>query len=256
MTLDNPVSEKVEALSYSPSVQGSADLEAATKTITATVEATGVVNADYSVALTLAAPSDARLVVMRIASRLAVTIDTIPVNDTNLYCRVYVDAQNANNLLFNENWATVGEKLDAVDTHSGQATIFNLLKNGAAHTFYFFFWRAGTGTGIVISLVQLWEAVGSCATPWYSSDTCLELTHTGYITYFLVPNTQGSGTPTTAPVKVGYLSSYQRTTGYANEPIPVATHLCQGTFSIWIGGTVATDINYLSSVILLLRSEQ
>ncbi|MEK7281607.1 MAG: hypothetical protein AAB037_04555, partial [Chloroflexota bacterium] len=113
--------------------------EAATKTITATVEATGVGNADYSAALTVAAPADARLVVKRVAARLAVTIDSMTAG--TLFCRVYVDAQAANNRLFDLSWTTPGAKLAAVDTHSGNlAAVFNLLKDGAAHTFYFFFW--------------------------------------------------------------------------------------------------------------------
>ncbi|MDD5038768.1 MAG: hypothetical protein PHN78_05570 [Dehalococcoidales bacterium] len=159
---DTAVKEKMEMISYQPGLQDSGDLETGTRTITATAEASGLVNADYSASLTLSPPADARLVVKRICARLQVTIDTIPSGDTDLYCRVYVDAQAAANRLFDLNWNSTGAKLSAVDTYPANlAAIFDLLKNGSSHTFYFFFWKVGTGTGIVISLVQLWEGVGS-----------------------------------------------------------------------------------------------
>ena len=106
--------EKIGLIEYLPYLENTGDLEAGTKTITATSEATGVANADYSMALTLSKPSDARLVVTRIAARLAVTIDSFDVAE-HLYCRVYVDAQDANHRLFDEDWNSIGAKLDAVD---------------------------------------------------------------------------------------------------------------------------------------------
>lgn len=125
------IQEKIESISYTPGVQGSGDLEAGTRTITATVEASGLGNADYNQALTLAKPDDIRLVVKRIAARLAVTVDSFDAA-THLYCRVYVDVQDANHRLFDEDWSSAGAKLDAVDTHPGaSATIFGLLKDGA-----------------------------------------------------------------------------------------------------------------------------
>ncbi len=66
--------ERVEAITYAPGLQNSEDLESGTKTITATAEASGIENTDYSAALTLPQPDDIRLEVKRVASRLAVTI--------------------------------------------------------------------------------------------------------------------------------------------------------------------------------------
>jgi hypothetical protein len=155
---EGTVAEHIEKLSYTPGPQDSGDLEAATRTVTAAAEATGPGNADYSRALTLAKPTDARLTVQRIAARLAVTIDSMTAGQLN--CRVYVDAQDADHRLLDVSWTGAGAKLAVVDTHSGNlATIFNLLKDGASHTFYFFFW-VNTGNA-VISLCQLWEGVGT-----------------------------------------------------------------------------------------------
>ena len=101
--------EKVETIVYPHLIPTTGDLEAATKTITAAVEATGVVNADYSSALTLPKPSDTRLVILKVAARLAVTIDSMTAG--HLYCRVYVDAQDADHRLFNEDWTSSGLNL-------------------------------------------------------------------------------------------------------------------------------------------------
>lgn len=68
--------------------------------------------------LTLPKPADARLVVKRICARLQVAVDTIPGGDTDLYCRVYVDAQDVNHRLFDLDWTSTGAKLHALDTHS------------------------------------------------------------------------------------------------------------------------------------------
>jgi hypothetical protein len=58
----------------------------------------------YTTALKLPKPSDDLLAVKRICARLQVTIDTIASGDTNLYCRVYVGAQNAAHRLFDLDW--------------------------------------------------------------------------------------------------------------------------------------------------------
>lgn len=116
--LHSDTQEKIELVSYSPLYPTTGDLEAGTKAITAISEASGVGNADYSATLALASPSDARMAVLRIVSRLSVTIDSFD-TATHLYCRVYVDVQDADHRLFDEDWTTTGTKLDAVDAHSG-----------------------------------------------------------------------------------------------------------------------------------------
>jgi len=240
--------ERIETLLYNPNLQNTADLEAATKTITATAEATGIVNADYSKALTLPAPSDARLEILRIAARLAVTIDSMTAGTLN--CRVYVDQQDANHRLFDLNWNVAGAKLAAQDTLAGtMQTIFNLLKNGAAHTFYFFFWvDAGNA---VLSLVQLWEGVGSCnLTPVYAY---LQINHIGWLTIGNRFSREGSGTQSQRFV-YDVLGQWRQFLTAAIEN-NMQTHIVNPGMLLAGGGSVATDLNYLRDMKVVLRSE-
>jgi len=150
----------IETITYYPVRQDTGDLEAATKTITATAEASGIANKDYSSNKTLLAPPDARISIISLITRLSVTIDSDD-GTHDLRCRVYVDAQDADHLLFDLTYSTTGNQL-AVQalTASTKPIIFNLLKNGFSHTFYFFFWSPGNHSP-VISLVTLCESVGS-----------------------------------------------------------------------------------------------
>jgi hypothetical protein len=244
--------ERIETLSYTPSLQDSGDLEAGTKTITATTEASGIGNADYSHALTLAKPGDARLVVKRIASRLAVTIDSFD-TATHLYCRVYVDTQDADHRLFDEDWDGTGAKLDAVDTAEGtKETIFDLLKDGAAHTFYFFFW-VDQANNAIISLVELWEGVGTCSESAAYREV-LRFDLVGYISTIVGAYRVGSGTSTLywRPKDQAYYFFYSTTAvsgsyGYS--------FVCNHD-GLSLKGSVATDLSYLTKVIVNLRNEQ
>ena len=241
--------ERIETLLYEPGLQNTGDLEAATETIVAVAEATGVGNADYSAALTLPAPPDARLVILRIAARLAVTIDSITAGTLN--CRVYVDQQDANHRLFDLNWNVAGAKLAAQDTLTGtMQTIFNLLKNGAAHTFYFFFWvNAGNA---VLSLVQLWEGVGSCnLTPVYAY---LQINHIGWLTIGNRFSRVGTGTQSQRFV-YDVLSKWRQFLTAAIEN-NVQTHIVNPGMILTGGGSVAADLNYLTDFKVVLRSER
>jgi len=71
--LHTDTEEVIEAISYQPGLQDSGDMEAGTRTITATAEAAGVNNADYRAVMSLAKPDDLRVTVLRIAARLAVS---------------------------------------------------------------------------------------------------------------------------------------------------------------------------------------
>lgn len=238
--------ERIDTVVYSPGLQNSSDLEAATKTITATAEP--AVD-DYSSSLTLPASPDLRLVVKRIAARLAVTIDSIPAGDTNLFCRVYVDTVAAANRLFDMSWTAAGAQLAVVDTHAGNlATTFNLLKDGAAHTFKFRFWKAGTGTGPVISVVQLWEGIGTFdANPQIG----LSLTHSGFVQIVIAHTRVGTGTAGMNISNGGYVWSrrfWRPAVGWDSG------HFLIQDADFHQDGTVATDLNYVDWVVLTLRS--
>ncbi len=241
--------EKLEYSQNGPpgmSYRDSTDLEAATKTITATAEASGVGNADYSAVLTGITFSDSRLIIKRLCSRLAVTIDSFD-TATHLYCRVYVDAQDADHRLFDLDWTTTGQKLSAVDMHSGAlATLFNALKTGGNHTFYFFFW-VDQANNAVISEARIWFAIGSCSVSTWTE--IVQINHYGPIAFVSRVEKIGSGTPNLTYAQENGDWMYSSTTGLT------VGNVLNYARSLWMNGTVATDLNCIRSLQITFRSE-
>ena len=248
--------EKTETISYSPGLQNTGDLETGTHTIVPTTRP-AIGSAQYSKSLTLPKPGDARLAVKRIAARLSVNIAGLG-TATHVYLSVRVDVDDADHELFNEDWTSAGAKLDAVDTHSAnKAAVFNLLKDGAAHTFYFLFW-ADVASQATIDVVQLWEAVGSCATA-SSVDECLSLVHTGLVTPEAQIIVAGSGTPNLQLCLGATFSMAGRAkavTGAYYQLLVDGAIIAPGGICFNMYGTVATDLNYIHDCYFALRSEQ
>lgn len=254
MASEGRIKEKIETLTYINTIQNTADLETGTHTIVPTARPV-IANAQYSKSLTIAAPSDARLVVLRIAARLSVNIAGLG-TATHVYCSVRVDADDADHELFLEDWASIGAKLDAVDTTSAaKAVIFALLKDGAAHTFYFLFW-ADVASQATIDVVRLWEVVGSCSTANYPYSFCWGITHQGFLSLALLIFKEGTGIP-------GVLLSVNTTQGdpwvsagsghYTRYGV---TNYLANNCALQTFGTVATDLNCLGILMINLRSEQ
>jgi hypothetical protein len=246
---------KLESFYWDPMMQNSGDLESAARTITTAAEASGAGNTDYSSTLTVVTPPDPRLVIKGITARLAVTLDSITAG--HLYCRVYVDIQDVDHRLFDLNWTGAGAKLSAQDTRTGiKTTIFNLLKDGLAHTFLFFFW-VDTGSA-VISLVQVWEGIGSSGTaPVYQA---VELNFSGLCSVIAQVLVLGTGTPgirLVVPGDDGGGNGWfpHAVAGGANGQIHTECLVCNH-HCINISGTVNSDLNYLSPMYRTIRSEQ
>jgi hypothetical protein len=247
--------EKLITIDWQPTLQDSGDMETSTRTITATAEATGVGSADYNKTLTIVAPPDPRLVIKGIATRLAVTIDSITAS--HLYCRVYVDMQDADHKLFDMDWTSTGAKVTAQDTRGGtKATIFNLLKDGLAHTFYFFFW-VNSGNA-VISLVQLWEGIGSSNTPPVYQ--AVELNFSGLCSVIAQVLVVGTGTPFIRVVPPGDDGGgngwFPHASASGNNGQVHIENLVCNHHRLNIGGSLTTDLNYLSPLYITIRSEQ
>lgn len=136
----------VENLVYSPDIQDSGDLEAATKTITVTAEAG---TEDYSVALTIAAPASSKMAVTRLTTRLSVTIDSFT-GATILNYRIKRGGTSIGTGTISTGSST-GNKLVVNDVTTGTLT-------GAA-TYTIFFW-VDQITNCIISVVELWVGVG------------------------------------------------------------------------------------------------
>jgi len=246
-----------ETIIYSPALNDTTDLEAATKTITATEEATGTGNADYTAALTLKIPSDTRMAIKRIATRLSVTIDSDD-GTHDLKCRVYVDEQDANHMLFDLSYTSTGNQLSVQDCLTGtKETIFNLLKDGNAHTFYFFFWSPGEHAP-VISVCQLWEAVGSSSVTWGIVEA-LRITHTGFlqVSGYFQRTGSGNGTIAIVPEVSGstidarVLDTTSTAAKISSTPVQL---LSKTDIGLLFGGSVATDINWIDTIFVVLRS--
>lgn len=248
--------EKIELILYNPSYPTTGDLEAGTKAIAATSEASGIGNADYSAALTLPSPSDARLVVLRIVSRLSVNIDSFDVA-TTLYCRVYVDAQDADHRLFDLSWSSTGENLAAVDETTG--TIFDLLSDGSSHTLYFFFW-IDQANAAVISAVSLQLQVGTSSTSFVK---VMAIIHSGLITLSFRLDRRGTGSmqgrfleKDSGNWNTGANLIISGTGSQVYNPTPAPAILVKKGIDVYLYGTVATDGAGVTMIFVTLRSEQ
>jgi hypothetical protein len=168
--------ERVEVLAYTPDIQNSGDLEAATRTITATSKPGA---ADYSASLTIPAPSDARWQVKRAGIRLQLTVDSITAG--HLYGALYVNGVERKTF----DLTGTGDKVVVQDLTEGQ---FNI---GTANSFGVYLWvDAGQA---VVSLCQIWQAVGSTDTG-FSFPFCLQLLHKGMAQWMIETNRIGTGT--------------------------------------------------------------
>ena len=248
---DTFTQSKYETLTYEPGLQDSGDLEASTKTINAPAEASGTANADYHASLTLPKPDDVRLAVKRICARFEVVIDSIASGDIALYCRVYVDVQDAAHRLFDMEWTAAGDKLTAVDTTKDELpAIYDLLRDGAAHTFYFFFWKTGSGEGITISTVRVWEGLGShivgAGTP------CLDIIHTGFLSGFMACGVAGSGS---AMLRLCQGIQDETYLWYVvSAGIETAIPFTMGeNLGIAANSTINTDLIHLIRIILIIK---
>jgi hypothetical protein len=250
-----------ETVSYAPGLITSGDLEAATKTITATSE--GAV-ADYTSALTLPmgctvngvakviGTTETRLQIMRIGTRSSITPDSFNAGCTSLRCRIYVDTQDANHLLQDITIASAANALTVADCLVGtREVIFNLLKDNAAHNFLFFFW-VNSGNA-VLSVVQVWETSlgGTGIISWA---TCASLTHVGLINIEWYANRLGTGTDV--------FSFTERTTTIYNYTGVSAVNTGTTLFRMSSGilylraySPVAGDLMYITEIIFSLRSD-
>lgn len=246
--------EKIETIFYAPSSQDTGDLEAGTHTIVPTARP-AIGAAQYSSVLTLPDPDDARLVVDRIMARLAVTIAGLG-TAANVYCSVRVDVDDADHELFLEDWTSTGAKLDAVDTHAAaKAAIFALLKDGAAHTFYFLFW-ADAASQATINLVNLWEGVGSIGA--FYENKVAHLTHKGFATINMRP-AMGAGSGSAGGRLVSTDAVTDSYTYYAsvtnNDSFTSIGAVLVSNPWFTVGGSVATDLNVMQDITIVLRSE-
>ena len=254
MPLNNPVSEKIEELTFANTLQDTGDLEAGTATIVPTTQP-AIASAQYSSSKTVYKHSDARLINRNIASRLNVNITTLG-TATLLNYSVRVDIDDADHEIWTGSWNSTGSKLLSQNMNATtKATLFDLLNNGAAHTYYFLFW-ADVASQVQIDLVELWVTVGYTTNNSYSQDV-LEINHVGTISMVGWSQNLGSGTGTGAFAPISTNSSTSFYEIGAGSPFSPPQKVCnRAAFKARV--SVATDICYPGigdPLIIVLRSE-
>ncbi len=223
--------EKTEAIVYTPSLQDSGNLAMITGIITATSKPA---IADYTANLTTHGPSDSRLKVRRLCQRLNIHVDSfsgVPAA-TKLCYSVEVNGIERASGEFN---ASGSDNLTSWDLTDGQ---FNL---GGANKIDVFLW-VDRGTADV-SIVQLWQGVGTCTTGWSSFP--LEITHKGLAQVSANFTRLGSGTPGLHFLPLGHLASMSEA---IQSDISSKLNIVNGSSIFRLRGTISTDLNYLNVV--------
>jgi hypothetical protein len=241
-----PLTELIETLTYAPGLKGGTDLEAATKTISATSEPGA---ADYSSTHTITAPTDARIAVLRGCVRLSVTIDSFGGGGAVLNYRVKNGATSLSTGTLSTA-ASTGNKLVSFDITANIT---------GAQTYTLFLW-VDTGT-CVISEVTFWSGVGSMQSGY--TNPSLSLTYTGTVRLNGAIYRQGTGTvsgavalasPIASMADVVINASSMTSTWFSSSSTWQATIFSSTVLYLYIyAPTVATDLPYLFAVGFAMR---
>jgi len=245
--------ETIEQILYAPGYQDSGDLEAATKSITATSEPGA---ADYSAVLTLPAPSDARLVVTRLGVRLSVTIDSFAGGGATLNYRLKRAGVSLGTGTLSTGGST-GNKIVCMDATAGTLT-------GAA-TYELYLWvNAGS---CVVSVCEIWSTVGIGSQPNWGLD-CLRIDYVGMLTISAHVDRIGTG----GAINFGFATlannaaDHRHTevmhmpaavaggTNLAWMPSFVGTMFSPGTVFAQFDAKNAADLAYLANIGVILRT--
>jgi hypothetical protein len=230
--------EAVDHIVYTPGLADSGDLEAGTKSVTATSQQG---TPDYSADLTVPAPSDGRVQVERLALRGLVHIDSFggAPAATKLFYTLKVNG--VAKVTGGELTSAAADNLFALDV-----TADFLL--GSPNDVDLHLW-VDQGDAIV-SVAQLWLAVGAVTTG--EPARALLIGHHGLLSLTAVIERVGSGSPTITltPPSTGWyvFASASGTNGRLQLP----AFVCRDN-PLRLSGTVATDLNYLSALYLNLR---
>jgi len=223
--------EKIETIIYNPGLQDSGDLEAGTRTITATSKPSVV---DYTANLTTPNVPDTRVVVRRLCQRLNIHIDSFggaqPATKLN-----YSIVVNAIERAAGEFTGANADNLISWDITEGQFSL------GNANIVEVFLW-VDTGNA-VISVCQLWQGVGTCTTGWSSFP--FEVKHSGLVQVSTNFSKIGSGSAGCHLMPLGTSSAMSES---LQADISSKISIVNGRFAIRLKGTVDTDLNYISLV--------
>lgn len=239
------VGESLEQLVYSPGLPNSGDLEPATRTITAVAKPA---LADYTTSLTIVAPADPRIQVLRAGLRLGVTIDSFGGVPAATRLNYAVEVNGVQRLT--GFWTAVGAQFAVMDLTPGQ---FNL---GTANSIGVFLW-VDQGNAVV-SLCQVWLGVGSTGT---TPRTVATVSHNGFMAFYVQVSGAGTGFPTitvgqqgqSTPSELAFMITKAEgwnTTAKENSLVTAAG------IAIDFYGAVATDLSALLACSFILRRQE
>ena len=228
--------ERIDFIDYQPLLQNSGDLEAGTKTVTATAKPG---TADYTTTLTLPMPTDSRMQVKNVGGRLQITIDSINAPATLLNYDVEINGVSKISGSFN----STGAKYDGVNLSGVD------IAAGGQYDVQIYLWvDADSGGGVVVSVAQVWLAVGV-----YGSDVkgILSLNHRGLAQF---PKLSLLKVGTGSPSGFVFLKP-QETAGLGEYQIDwnMRLMLLGGEHYLSLYGTVDTDLLYIRALPVLLR---
>lgn len=231
--------EKIETITYDPELQDSGDLEAATKTITATSKPG---TADYSANLTIPAPPS-RVVVTKLALRGNIHIDSFggAPTATKLYCTV--ECNGVEKVSAKELTSAGADNFLAADL----AADFNL---GSANELKVYLW-ADQGNA-VISVCQLWLAWGSSAVG-YGYTAVGQLSFKGFVSLYCLLRSLGSGS---ANGKLLYSSGNRWYSTVSSSYAETHNDFLVDNPRFGVNPAVNTDIGYYQRLVITLRSSQ
>lgn len=231
--------EAVSTIVYLPGTPGSGDLEPSTRSISATSRPP---TPDYTASLVIPAPPDPRLVVLRSALRLQVTIDSFGGSPAASQLSYAVSVNETERLT--GAFTATGSQYATTDLPQGQ---FQL---GTPNQVAVHLWvNQGNAT---VSAVQLWLVIGSRATSASTSGPLLEVRHRGLLSLVAVVRSIGTSTPTlmfTHPSLQEF--ELARMSGQWNRlqvPCALADNHILAAF-----GTSSSDVHYVSHLLVCLR---
>ena len=229
--------QKTETIIYSPALKDSGNLAEVTGTITATSKPE---IADYTASLTTPGPSDTGLKVCRLCQRLNIHIDSFGGDPaaTKLFYSIEVNGTERSGGEFISDGA---DNLISWDLTEGQ---FNL---GEANVIDIFLWVDDGSADI--SVVQMWQGVGTCTTGWSSFP--LEVTHKGLAQVSANFTRLGSGNAGCHLMALGTSASMSES---LQCDISSKLSIVNGTFAIRMKGSIATDLNYIQTFNISLMS--
>jgi hypothetical protein len=231
--------EKTETIIYNPSIQDSGNLAVETGIIAATSKPAA---ADYSVNLITSNPFDSRLKVRRLCQRLNIHINSFSGEPAAAKVCYSVEV-NGIERASGEFTGVGADNLIAWDLTDGQ---FNL---GTANTIDVFLW-VDRGTA-EISVVQLWQGVGTCTTGWFSFP--IEVCHKGLAQVSANFTRVGTGIPGCNFMPLGPTISMSES---LQNDISSKLSIINGIFTLRLKGTLMTDLNCIQILNISLNNVQ